>query len=186
MANLILIGPPGVGKSTVATWIQALTNRNRVSLDDRGHPFHASRLPGYHTSALHPSMVGFMAAYRTWKPFEIESVEKHLQAVDNHVIDFGAGHSVYEDPVQFERAATALRGHHVALLLPDQSIDRSRVILSEQHPSQDPEGIKFIEHVLAHPSNTRVANVIVTREAKTPKEVAKEVLAHFPTWFAFA
>ena len=186
MANLILIGPPGVGKSTVAEWIKELTGRAHVSLDDRAHRHHASRLPGYTRSALHPSKVPFMTAYTSWKAFEITSVENHLHAVDNHVIDFGAGRSVYENSTQFERVAAALHGHHVALLLPDSDIERSRIILSESRPRQDPEWIKFINHVLDSQSNAKLADVIVAREAKTAKEVAKEVLAHFPTWFAFS
>lgn len=186
MANLILIGPPGVGKSTVADWVTELTGRQRVSLDDRGHALHATRLPGYHTSALDPRKVPFMTAYKSWKPFELASVEKHLKAVDNHVIDFGAGHSVYDDSTQFRRAAAALQGHHVALLLPDLDIERSRAILSELRPRQDPEWLKFIDHVLDNPSNAQLANVIVARDAKTAKEVASEVLAQFPAWSAFA
>jgi len=184
MANLILIGPPGAGKSSVATWIEELTGRERVSLDDRAHRHHSSKVPGYETSALDPRKVPFMTAYRTWKPFEIISVENHLRTVDNHVIDFGAGHSVYEDRAQFERVAAAVHGHHVALLLPDRDIERSRRIYIEMHPRQDPEWIKFIDHVLNNPSNGSLANVIVAREAKTAKEVAMEVLACFPTWFS--
>ncbi len=183
MANLILIGPPGAGKSSVAAWIKELTGRKQVSLDDRDHPHHSSRLPGYATSALDSRKVPFMAAYRTWKPFEITSVENHLRGLDSHVVDFGAGHSVYDDRTQFERVAIAVRGHHVALLLPDRDFERSRSIYIEQHPQQDPEWIKFINHVFDSPSNADLANVIIAREAKTAKEVAREVLASLPNWF---
>jgi hypothetical protein len=181
MANLILIGPMGVGKSTVADWIHTLTGRNRVSLDDDRHPHFSRNLPGFTGSGLSPQNVPFMTAYRSWKPFEVTSVERHLGAVDNHVIDFGAGHSVYEDPAQFKRVVRAVAGHHVALLMPDTDWERSRKFLIEQHPRANAD---FINHVLDNPSNKQLADVIVGREAKSAKEVAIEVLEHFPTWWS--
>jgi hypothetical protein len=178
MANIILIGPEHVGKSTVAAWINHVTGRPHVSLDDRNHPFHASNLPRYHTSVLKSG--SFMERYRSWKPFEALSAEMHVNAVDNHIIDFGAGHSVYDDEAQFERVAQATMGHHVVLLMPAEGLERSRKILLEQHPV----GVnhEFINYVLDNSSNERLANITISRDAKSAKEIALEVLACFPHW----
>ncbi|WP_211746629.1 hypothetical protein [Paenibacillus sp. Marseille-Q4541] len=40
---------------------------------------------------------GFEEVYKYWKPFEAYAVTQILKEYDNHVIDFGAGHSVYEE-----------------------------------------------------------------------------------------
>jgi adenylate kinase family enzyme len=176
MANLILIGPQGIGKSTVAEWITHLTGRQRVSLDDRDHPYHAIRLP---EARERIGRGPFMDQYRSWKTSEIRSVELHLGAVNGHVIDFGAGHSVYEDPLHVKRLSRAVADHHVVLLLPSPSLERSRKILLEQHPHVHAE---FVNHVLDNPSNEHIADHVVYREAKSAKEVAQEVLKSIPTW----
>lgn len=120
-----------------------------------------------------------MDKYRSWKPFELESAELIIRSVDNHVIDFGAGHSLYENEDQLGRIARAMSGHHVALLLPTANLERSRTILLETNPADDPE---FINLLINNQSNQRLANATIYREGKTAKEVANEVLAAFPNW----
>jgi len=177
MANLILIGPPCIGKSTVAAWVNHLANLPNVSLDDRKHRFHSSNLPGFAESEI--TVGPWMKRYRSWKPFELESAEKHISNVDKYVIDFGAGHSVYEENDQFERIARAVKEHYVVLLMPSEDLEKSRKILLETHPAFDSE---FINLIIDNPSNRKLANLVVYRDCKTAKEVALEVLKNFRDW----
>lgn len=54
-----------------------------------------------------------------WKPFEAYAVERMMADRPLAVIDFGAGHSVFEDETLFERVRVALEPFpNVVLLLP--------------------------------------------------------------------
>ncbi|MEO0378502.1 MAG: shikimate kinase, partial [Cyanobacteria bacterium P01_A01_bin.17] len=93
------------------------------------------------------------------------------------VIDFGAGHSVYEDPRLFESVQQILNPYpNVVLLLPSPNLDESLVILNERNgyePNKDPN---INEHLLRHPSNFKLAKLTVYTKLKTPAETCQEIL----------
>ncbi len=133
--NLILIGPGGAGKSTLAKLLGAALNVPSLDLDNLRKQYYPEI--GYdHDLAeqkRHEGGMKALAAY--WKPFEIYSVERMLQDYPvGHVIAFGAGQSVYEDEAFFRRAQTALAPHPVILLLP--SARRGRVAAAVERPDQ--------------------------------------------------
>ena len=78
------------------------------------------------------------------------------------VIDFGAGHSVYEDTALFERVQQALAPYpHVVLLLPSPDLDESVRILSDRNRDL-PDDIRHTnEHFIHHPSNAKLAQFTV-------------------------
>lgn len=144
---------------------------NRVSLDDPNHRFHTHRIQGFPIQASGP----FMERYRSWKPFEIISVENHLAQARDAVIDFGAGHSSYEDPELLERARIALGGVHVILLLPSIDHGISEATLNCRN-NQNPEIRELNEHLLADSSNRQLAQLIIYTNGKLPREVALEIM----------
>jgi hypothetical protein len=101
------------------------------------------------------------------------------------VIDFGAGHSVYEDAALFARVESALAPFpYVILLLPSPDLDESVAILNERFAALlerevgevDPALLTLNAHFTKHPSNTRLAKLTVYTEGKTPEETCDEIL----------
>lgn len=97
MGNIILIGPICAGESTVAELLSKKTGMPRCSLDDIRYKYY-EELNYDHNHALQlQEKYGFWEKYKYWKPFEAHLVVRVLEEYKDHIIDFGAGHSVYEE-----------------------------------------------------------------------------------------
>lgn len=187
-ASIILIGPSGTGKSTVCALLAARLGWRAVELDDLRWGYYAEI--GYDTdyAAALRQREGIPAVARYWKPFEIHSVERVTAEYPNDsVISFGAGHSVYDDPVQLARARKALMPFDVVLLLPDADIDhsasilRARIAAKEATLTEDTlDAITaFNRTFLAGPSNALLANHTVYTAGQTPEQTCEAILASF-------
>lgn len=94
------------------------------------------------------------------------------------MVDFGAGHSVYDDEALFRRVALALVPYpNVFLLLPSADINESIQVLNERNKDELADCIKVNEHFIRHPSNSRLAKFTVYTKGKTPAETCQEILA---------
>jgi hypothetical protein len=122
---------------------------------------------------------GFRAVYTYWKPFELHAVERLLSdAADCVIIDFGAGHSVFEDETMLARAERALAPFpHVVLLLPSPDDDESVRLLRERTRPCESNGLDFHDHFVRHPSNRRLAKHVVYTAGRTPEETRDEIIA---------
>src|SRR5437764_7456333 len=120
--DIVLIGPVSAGKTTVGKLLAARMGLPGISMDDVRWDYYKEI--GY-TKARQDEISktgGFEAVYWYWKPFELHAVERQLgEPCDtSRVIDFGAGHSVFEDSALFARARSAVAAacRHVIVLLP--------------------------------------------------------------------
>src|SRR5947208_7046976 len=118
-SNIILIGPMRAGKTTLGGLLATKLNQPQtVSLDILGglyeeeagfDPVRAAQI----RAAEGP--LGFLCYRRPFYPYAVERV---LQDYPGRVIDFGAGHSVHDDPADFERVRQALAPYpNVVLVL---------------------------------------------------------------------
>jgi hypothetical protein len=111
-------------------------------------------------------------------------VEKIL--ADHHgVIDFGASNSVYDDEKLFARVENALAPHpNVILLLPSPNMDESIEILkdrlirmlSEAGKEFTDELFELNEYFVRHPSNQRLARLVIFTKHKTPENICHELI----------
>jgi ABC-type arginine transport system ATPase subunit len=174
-STIILIGPVGAGKSTLGALL-AKFGLPQVSLDRIRFDYYKEI--GYDEELAQQLRTneGFYRLYQYWKPFEAYAVERVLQDYQNCVIDFGAGHSVYEDDELFKRVQAVMQPYkHVILLLPSPDLDESAAILRARDPSPPP-GFDFCEYFVKHHSNHDLAKFVVYTEGKTPEETGEEIL----------
>jgi len=182
---IVLIGPMSTGKGTIAQLLADKLGIPRYEMDELRHRFYGEM--GY-DEKLASKIVGdegMMSLIRYWKPFEAYAVERALEEFENCVIDFGAGHSVYEDEEFFSRVKTALEPvEKVILILPSPDLDRSVEIVNERFSDLlvrevgkvDPELLRLNEYFVRHPSNSMLAKKTVYTEGQTAKETTAEIL----------
>lgn len=176
MAHVVLIGAIGVGKSTVAPLVAERLGREVVDLDDLRGEFYATLdYDNAHADEL-AQRDGVLALLQYWKPFELALVE-HVVGLPDAVLDFGAGHSHFDDPEQFRRAAAALAPHHVVLLEPVTDVDESLRLLEARAP-EEYRGVvvELNENFLRSASNRALADHIVETGARTPVELATTIV----------
>ena len=124
-STFILIGPMSAGKSTIAELLAEKLHRPHFSIDDERDKYYSEI--GYdevEVSRIAKSDQGMLGLLHYWKPFEADAVDRILSDHGDCIIDFGAGHSVYEDANLFSRVEHALAPYpNVILLLPSPDLD---------------------------------------------------------------
>jgi hypothetical protein len=149
MTTIIIIGPVGSGKSTVGKLLAAKLGIPQFPLDDLRWAYYAE--VGYDANlADHIRKTqSFPALVEYWAQFNAHAVERILAEHHDCVIDFGAGHSIYDDAGDFKRVQQALAPYpHVILLLPSTDITESIQILTERQQAMAPEGIAPLSEAL--------------------------------------
>jgi shikimate kinase len=172
--DIILIGPIGSGKTTIAALLSEALDLPVVSLDVLRWDYYAEIGYDPQQAKLLMELDGFRAMYDYWKPFEIHAVERVLADHSDCIIEFGGGHSVYEDDTMFARAKHALTPYrNLVLLLPSPDNNESFRILSERLE----EAIDLNRHFIEHHSNDDLATITVYTDGKTPETTRDEIIA---------
>lgn len=173
---VVLIGPVGVGKSTVAGLLAARMGWPQVSMDAVCAGYYAEVSADQAVSERSEQADGVRAAYQAWKPLEAYAVERILADHDHAVIDLGdavidlgGGHSVQEDPTLFARVQAALAPvRNLALVLPSPDPEESVRVLTERRAP--PVGFDWHRHFVTHPSNGALAKLVVYTAGQTPEQ----------------
>lgn len=163
--TIILIGPMGTGKSTIAKLISSqMEELDRISLDNR--------------EGL-KEIYKRRSSFRNFKNFEFVLTGTILSSLKRpHVIDFGAGHSIYENQKlreQMQEMCSEFK--NIILLLPSKDKDKSRRILLERRNIElGSNKDKDNWHFLTAPNNYELATKIVYEEGKTPEDISREII----------
>jgi len=185
-STIILLGPMCAGKSTIAEILAERLGIKRYELDSLRQAYYDEI--GYNeelASKIANGDEGMMGLIKYWKPFEVHAVERALSEYKNCVLDFGAGHSVYEEEELFTRVQIALAPfNHVILLLPSPNLDESVKILNARFSKLlerevgkvDPKLLDLNEHFVKHPSNHQLAKMTIYTQDKSPEETRDEIL----------
>lgn len=174
------------GKSTIAILLAEKLGLPHYAVDDDRWAYYEEI--GYNkelAGKIAQSDEGMVGLLRYWKPFEAHAVERALADHKHCVIDFGAGHSVYEDEAFFGRVQRALAPFpYVILILPSPDLDESVEILNARFAQLlekevgevDDELLRVNEHFVKHPSNKFLAKQIIYTKGKSPPETCEEIL----------
>jgi len=180
--NIIFIGPVGAGKSTQGQLVAKALNMRSLSLDSVANEYYEAS--GFDSSKFQASKVqnGYLEAYRQWWPSLAYAAKQVVKDYTNCVIDFGAGHSHYEDESLFKSVSEALSSYpHVILLLPTADLDRSVLLLRQRSIKERKrdwihDGYDFIEHWVKDACNHYLSTVTIYTEGKTPEQTRDEIL----------
>ncbi|UAJ74556.1 AAA family ATPase (plasmid) [Synechocystis sp. PCC 7339] len=176
-SDIILIGPIGTGKSTVGSLLAKRVGLPQRSMDEYRWNYYKEIGYDEELAKYKRETEGFWGIYQYWKPFEAYAVERLLSEHKNCVIDFGAGHSVYEDNFLFQRVQQVLASYsNIVLLLPSSNLDESVQILNNRNEYLPDGKLNINEHFVRHHSNHDLAKFTVYTKAKTPEETCNEIL----------
>ncbi|MFO7167040.1 MAG: shikimate kinase [Chloroflexota bacterium] len=174
--TVVLIGPIGTGKSTVGKLLAERLGRQQLAVDKVRWEYYKEIGWSEEEQRRIAEQGGAEAMLDYWKPFEVHAVERILAEHRGKVIDFGAGHSVYEQPEHMERARAALAPfRNVVLLLPSPDKDESVAILRDRMTDRI-DGSDLNRYLLAHRLPRELATITVYTAGKTPEQTAEEIL----------
>ena len=185
-ASIILIGPLGTGKTTIAGLLASRLGWTGIDLDDLRWGYYAE----LDYDAAYADSLRTQDDWRTlgryWKPFEVHGVERVLADYPtDHVIAFGAGNSVYDDPDLFERAQKVLAPFpHVVLLMPAPEIDQSAAVLRDRISAKMPQlsdtSLDYLTTLnldfMSSPSNARLAKETIYTNGQTPQQTCDAII----------
>lgn len=178
--TVILIGPEGSGKSTIGKIVGNALSRELYSLDRHREELYAPY--GYDKTIAEKIFEeqGLWAFYQHWRPFEYKAVTHILQNAKQEgdefygkILDFGAGHSVFEDPDELAHIEALMKPYtNVFLVVPTEDVNEVVRITEERRGHE----LGLNRHFVEHPSNKRLAKHIICTKDVMAEESAKEVL----------
>jgi Shikimate kinase len=175
--EIILIGPIGSGKTTVAELLSMRTGLPRRSMDELRWKYYDEI--GYDIGLARQKRIeeGFWGLYRYWKPFEAYGVKRLLSSFSECIFDLGGGHSVYDDATLSQQVRELLAPYsHVVLLMPSPDTEESIKILHARN-KYDSDGQREVnEHLVRHQSNYNLAKHIVYTKDKAPEQICSEII----------
>lgn len=177
MRDIILIGPPAVGKTTTAKLLSQKLNKPMVSLDDLCTGYYKEI--GYNEDHKNELLkkAGIMAIYQYGKIFDAYSIERVLSDYHDCIFDFGGGNNASGFNFEFDRINKALNPYkNIVLLYPCKDKKEALEFIFNRRDFK-PIQKELIEHIVFDESNFKFAKHIVYVKGKTAEDVCDEVLS---------
>ena len=175
--DITLIGPVRAGKSTIAAILGERLNLPQYAMDEACWDYY--RAMGYDDvygdNLQKNDFAAFDAYVRQYYPTMIESF---LRDHTGGIIDFGGGHSVFNDPTDLERVRAALEPYpNVVLIQPSPDTAETLRVLDARTEARWRDAIALMNREFVnHPANFVLAKIVVYTQGKTPQETVDEIL----------
>lgn len=166
--SIIFIGPMCSLKSSTSNMMSRILNMSRISLDN------TETLKEYYDKK---------SEFKDVKDFEFYLTSSVLTNLKKPaIIDFGAGHSVYEDPIMFyEFQKLMSRFSNVVYMIPSLDKEESIQILNERLLDRNSKiTTEFFEanrHFVNIPCNEEVSTIREVTSRKDTQEICDEIIS---------
>ena len=155
--SILIIGPIGVGKTTTARMISINLNMPQISLDNR------EQLKQFYSNSK---------SFNSFKDFEFYLTGSVLTSLrEPCIIDFGAGHSVYENPIMFYEISKLIsKFANIVYMIPSENKEESIDFLNSRILGRNNR------HLISMPCNEQLATIIQYTKDKSPEQISKEII----------
>lgn len=175
-AGLVLMGPSGVGKSTIGSQVAQQIGLPFHDLSVDADQYRGPDYPNQKTLSEIYASEGYGAVIRHLMPHRAAVLQRALQDYGSGVIEVGALYSIYESDELLDQVKEAFASYDEAvLLLPSPDVEQSIQIL-EARTRIVYRGQEWFEFLARHPSHSRLANHTVYTQGKSPGETALEIV----------
>ena len=177
-SDIFLLGPIGVGKTTVGKLLSSRLGIPQLTLDGIRKHYYAEI--GYRESeeVEKRKNLGDEAVLDYWKQFDAHAIARALEEYPEHIIDFGAGQTVFESETELGKVEALFAPFpNVFLLLPARDTNKSVAVLNQRLQQRTSiKGVPLIPFLISHPSNIALASYTVYTEGKVPAQIGEEIL----------
>lgn len=183
--DIILIGPYGAGKGTLARLVAQKLGWFRYSLDDEYYRY-LEQMQGFNWS-LKKKMETRAWLSPKWQPYNIYVIERfldeHSEPNEPCVFDFGAGYLLYDDREFINRAQQILAPYpNTVLILPSPDREEALQIVLDQI-RRDGRGSRYSDEeinringcIIRYHSKHDLAKIVVYTKGKSPEETKDEI-----------
>jgi hypothetical protein len=180
-SEIVLIGPPFAGKSTLGKLLAEELGLPQVSLDKLRWDYY--REIGFDEALAQElrQKGGFLTVVAYWSLFNSHATERAFADHANCIFDLGGGPIVFENDLQQDQIKRALAPFaNVVRLLPSADPDKSIQILQRRSShliGVNGQGFNWSAFFVNHRQNQLLAKYEVYTEGKTPAESCAEIIA---------
>ena len=160
--SIILIGPSGVGKTTIGKELSIITGMKQINLD------------GIANSDRTRGITSKFPSRDDYKLYLFKKViENAIETNSYGIVDFGAGYSVFDSKEKFIEAQELLGSFkNIVLLQYSDDIEESLNVINARSKGSTENNYRYI----TSDCNARLATMTIVTKDKMPDEIAKEII----------
>jgi shikimate kinase len=175
--SIVLLGPPRVGKTTVAYLIAEKLNLKVISLDELIFKIYKIYNYDYGIEEEIRRNGDLKDLFEYWKPFEIKTVEYALTNNSMSIFDFGAGYIIYNNPTLSHRIRRLLLDYrNTFYLVPSSDMHESVKEISQRFQNTEKKEVECLDYFF-DASCQRLAKYTINTKNKSPLQIRDEILA---------